>query len=58
MKIELGELIVEPIVITCFHKSTSWSDTIKLHLKNLLVDVKNLLQGTKAFILNLDDEKP
>ena len=43
MKIELGKLIAQPIAIMWFHKSTSRSDTIKIHLKNLLVDVKNLL---------------
>ena len=42
MKIELGELIAQPIAIMWFHKPTSWSDMIKIHLKNLLVDVKNL----------------
>jgi hypothetical protein len=29
MNIELGELIEEPIAILCFHKSTTWSGTIK-----------------------------
>ena len=39
----------------CYHKSTTWSGTIKLHLENPLVNAKGLLQGTKAFILNLDE---
>ena len=41
----------------CFHKSTTWSGVIKLHLKNPVLDGKSLLQGTKAFILILDDRK-
>ena len=58
IKIELGELIGEPIAIMCFHKSTIWSGTVKLHLKNPMIDAKNLLHGMKAFILILDDGKP
>ena len=58
MNIELGELIGELVAIMCFHKSTIWSGTIKLHLKNPMLDAKNLLQGMKAFILILDDGKP
>ena len=57
MNIELGELIGEPIAILCFHKSTTWSGTIKLHLKNPLLDAKSLLTGTKAFIITLLDGK-
>ena len=58
MNIELGELIGEPIAIMCYHKSSTWSGTIKLHLKNPLLDAKSLLQGTKAFIITLSDGKP
>ena len=58
MKIKTGELIGEPIAIMCYHKSTTWSGSIKLHLDNPVVDAKGLLQGTKAFILTLDEEKP
>ena len=58
MNIKTGDLIGEPIAIMCYHKSTTWSGTIKLHLDNPLVDAKGLLQGTKAFILTLDEEKP
>ena len=58
MDIKTGDLIGEPIAIMCYHKSTTWSGTIKLHLANPLVDAKNLLQGTKAFILNLDEGEP
>ena len=57
MHIELGDLIGEPIAIMCFHKSTTWSGVIKLHLKNPVIDGKSLLQGTKAFILTFDDGK-
>jgi hypothetical protein len=57
MNIELGKLIGEPIAIISFHKSTLWSDTIKLHLKNSFLDAKNLLQGTKIFIITLDKGK-
>ena len=58
MKIKTYNLIGEPIAIMCYHKSTTWSGTIKLHLENPVVDAKNLLQGTKAFILNLDGGEP
>lgn len=58
MNIKTRELIGEPIAIMYYHKSTTWSGTIKLHLDNPVIDVKNLLQGTKAFILTLDEDKP
>ena len=58
MNVELRELIREPIAIMCFHKSTSWSGTVKLHLKNPFFNVKSLLQGTKVFIITLNDGKP
>jgi hypothetical protein len=58
MNIKLGELIGEPIAIMCYHKSTTWSGTIKLHLANPVIDTKYLLQGTKAFILNLNGGEP
>ena len=57
IKIELGDLIGEPIAILCFHKTTWWSGIIKLHLKIPNLDAKSLLQGTKAFIIALHDEK-
>ena len=57
MNIKLGDLIGKSIAIMCYHKSTTWSGTIKLHLESLVVDAKNLLQGTKALILTLDEEK-
>lgn len=43
MNIEFGEIIGKPIAIMCFHKSTTWSGTIKLHLKNPLPDSQSLL---------------
>ena len=43
MNIEFGEIIGKPIAIMCFHKSTTWSGTIKLHLKNPLPNSKSLL---------------
>ena len=58
MNIKMGDLIGEPIAIMCYHKSTTWSGTIKLYLANPLVDAKNLLQGNKIFILNLDKAEP
>lgn len=58
MNIEFGELIEEPIAILCFHKFTTWSGFIKLHLKNALLDAKNLFQLSKVFIITLEDEKP
>ena len=58
MKIKTGDLIGEPIAIMCYHKSTTWSGSIKLHLDNPAMDAKSLLQGTKAFILTLDGGKP
>lgn len=58
MNIKTRELIGEPIAIMYYHKSTTWSGTIKLHLDNPVIDAKNLLQGTKTFILTLDEDKP
>ena len=55
MNIELGEMLGEPIAILCFHGSKRWSGTIKLHLKNPMKDANDLLQGTRSFILKLDN---
>jgi hypothetical protein len=52
---ELGKMLGESIIIICFHGSKRWSDTIKLHLKNPMKDVNDLLQGTRSFILKLDN---
>ena len=58
INIKTGDLIGEPIAIMYYHKSTTWSGTIKLHLANPVVDAKSLLQGIKAFILTLDEGEP
>jgi hypothetical protein len=58
MNITTGDFIGEPIAIMCYHKFTSWSGTIKIHLANPVVDVKSLLQDTKVFILKLDEGAP
>ena len=56
MKIPLGSKIAEPIAILCRNGSARhWLGTIKLHLKHPEVDGINLLNGTRPFILNLDD---
>ena len=55
MDIELGDILGEPVAILCFHGSKRWSGTIKLHLKNPMKDANELLQGTRSFILKLDD---
>ena len=55
MKIAIGSMIGEPIAIMCYHKSTTWSGVVKIHLQNPKKDGSALLQGSKAFILNLDE---
>ena len=55
MKIEVGELIGEPIAVLCFHKSSTWSGVVKIHLKNPKKDGTTFLQGSRAFILTLDE---
>ena len=55
MKIEVGELIGEPIAVFCFHKSSIWSGVVKIHLKNPKKDGIALLQESGAFILTLDE---
>ena len=56
MKIEVGEMIGEPTIMMSYYKSTNWSGVIKIHLKNLEKNGRALLQGSKAFILTLDDK--
>ena len=34
IRIEVGEILREPIVVLCFHGTKRWSGVIKLHLKN------------------------
>ena len=55
MKIEVGELIGEPIAVLCFHKSSTWSGVVKIHLKNPKKNGTTLFQGSRAFILTLDE---
>ena len=39
----------------CYHKSTTWSGVVKNHLQNPKKDATALLQGSRAFILLLDE---
>ena len=57
INIKSRHLICEPITIMCYHKFTTWSGTIKLRLENPVVDARSLLQGTKAFVIILDEVK-
>ena len=43
MKIEIGSMIGDPIAIMCYHKSTTWSRVVKIHLKNPKKDGITLL---------------
>ena len=56
MKIIIGSMIGEPIAIMCYHKSTTWSGVVKIHLQNPKKDGIALFQGSRAFILNLDEK--
>ena len=56
MRIALGNKIAEPIAILCRNGSTRhWACTIKKHLKHPGVDDINLLNGTRPFILTLEE---
>lgn len=57
INIKIGELIGKPIIIIYYPKSIIRNGTIIFHLKNPVVDSRSLLQGTKAFILTLDEGK-
>ena len=39
----------------CYHKSTTWSGVVKIHLQNAKKDGTALLRGSRAFILNMDE---
>ena len=52
IKIKVGDMIGESIAIMCYHKSTIWS---KIHLKSPKKDGRALFQGSRAFILTIDD---
>lgn len=53
MRIEVGEVLGEPIAVLCFHGTKRWSGIIKLHLKNPEMDGYGLLCGLRPFILKL-----
>ena len=55
MKIAIGSMIGEPIAIMCYHKSTTWSGVVKIHLQKPKKDETALLLGSRAFILKLDE---
>ena len=55
IKIEVEEFIGESIVVLCFHKSSTWSGVVKIHLKNPKKEKKALIQGSRAFIFTLDE---
>ena len=53
MRIEVGKILREPIVVICFHGTKRWSGVIKLHLKNPETDGYGLLCELRPFILKL-----
>ena len=55
MKSEVGDMIGESIAVMCYHKSKNWSEVVKIHLKNPKKDGTTLLQGSRVFILSLDE---
>ena len=56
MRIALGNKIADPIAILCRNGSSRhWAGTIKLHLKHPGVDGMNMLNGTRPYILTLDE---
>ena len=55
MEIELGELC-EPIAPLCNSKSDSWNGLTRVHFKNPKIDGNALLEGTRIFALELDEE--
>ena len=55
MNIAIGSITGELIAIMCYHKSTTWSGVVKIHLQNPKKDGTSLLRGSRAFILNLDE---
>ena len=58
MKIQLGDLIGEPIATQCHDPKTSrvQSDLAKTHLKNPNKDGMTLLRGGRIFAITLDDD--
>jgi hypothetical protein len=55
MGIELGELR-EPIAPLCNSKNNIWNGLTRVHLKTPEVDGNALLEGTRIFLLELDEE--
>ena len=55
MEIELGELC-EPIAPLCNSKNDAWNGLTRVHLKNPIIDGNALLEGTRIFALELNEE--
>jgi hypothetical protein len=55
MNMELGELR-EPIAPLCNSKTDNWNGIIRVHLKHPEADGNALLEGTRIFALELDEE--
>ena len=55
MGIELGELC-EPIAPLCNAKNDTWNGLTRVHLKNPETDGNALLEGTRIFALELDED--
>lgn len=55
MDIELGELR-EPIAPLCNAKNDTWNGLTHIHLKRHEIDGNALLDGTRIFALELDEE--
>jgi hypothetical protein len=55
MDIELGEL-KEPIAPLCNAKNDTWNGLTCIHLKRPEIDGNTLLEGTKIFALELNEE--
>jgi hypothetical protein len=55
MNIELGELR-EPIAPLCNAKNDTWNGLMRTHLKRPEIDGNALLDGTRIFALELDEE--
>ena len=55
MEIELGELC-EPIAPLYNSKKDTWNGLIRVHLKNPEKDGNALLEGTRIFALELDED--
>src|SRR5450759_5258171 len=55
MGIELGELC-EPIAPLCNSKNDAWNGLTQVHLKRPELDGNALLEGTRIFALELEEE--